>query len=86
MGAIYRPIAAEIGDGIHLSQPVRHIAQDASGVTVRTDELTVRAGRAIVAVPLAIANQILYEPQLPVDGSFLQHRMPSGSVFKIAAV
>jgi monoamine oxidase len=86
MGAIYRPMAAQIGDSIHLSQPVRRIDQDTEGVTVRSDELTVRARRVIVAVPLAIAGQILYEPMLPVDRSFLHQRMPSGSIFKIAAV
>ncbi|MFX0578302.1 flavin monoamine oxidase family protein [Nocardia nepalensis] len=86
MGAIYRPMAAEIGDSIHLSQPVRRIEQDSAGVTVRAEELTVRARRAIVAVPLAIASQILYEPMLPVDRSFLHQRMPSGSIIKIAAV
>ncbi|MEU4341541.1 flavin monoamine oxidase family protein [Nocardia sp. NPDC023852] len=86
MGAIYRPMAARIGDSIHLSQPVRHIDQDADGVTVRSDRMTVRARRVIVAVPLAIAGQIRYEPMLPVDRSFLHQRMPSGSIFKIAAV
>jgi monoamine oxidase len=86
MGAIYRPIAAELGDSIHLSQPVRHIAQDADGVTVRSDDMTVRAQRAIVAVPLAIASQILYEPMLPVDRSFLHQRMPSGAVVKTAVI
>ncbi len=86
MGAIYRPMATEIGDAIHLSQPVRSITQDADGVTVRSDGLEVRARRAIVAVPLAIASQIDYEPMLPVDRSFLHQRMPSGAIFKIAVV
>ncbi|WP_330229093.1 flavin monoamine oxidase family protein [Nocardia sp. NBC_00508] len=86
MGAIYRPMAAEIGDSIRLSQPVRLIEQDADGVTVRTDQLSVRARRAIVAVPLAIASQIRYEPMLPMDRSFLHQRMPSGSIIKISAV
>src|SRR5580693_4242484 len=58
MGAIYRPVAAELGDALQLSQPVRHIAQDADGVTVRSEHLTVRAQRVIVAVPLAVADQI----------------------------
>lgn len=86
MGAIYRPLAAELGDAVHLSQPVRHIAQDDHGVTVRSDDLLVRARRVIVAVPLAIASQIIYEPMLPVDRSFLHQRMPLGSVFKIAVI
>ena len=86
MGAVYGPMAAEIGDALHLSQPVRRIEQDADGVTVRADDMTVRARRAIVAVPLAIASQIIYEPMLPMDRAFLHQRMPSGAIFKINIV
>ncbi len=86
MGAIYRPMAAELGDAVHLSQPVRQIAQDADGVTVRAHDLTVRARRVVVAIPLAIATSIDYEPMLPVDRAFLHQRMPSGAVFKISVV
>jgi monoamine oxidase len=86
MGAIYGPMAAELGDALHLSQPVRQITQDADGVTVRADGLTVRARRVVVAIPLAIATSIVYEPMLPVDRAFLHQRMPSGAVFKISIV
>ncbi|WP_029117693.1 flavin monoamine oxidase family protein [Mycobacterium sp. URHB0044] len=86
MGAIHRPMAAELGDAIHLSQPVRSIVQDADGVTVRSDDMVVCARRVIVAVPIAIAGQIIYEPMLSVDRSFLHQRMPLGAVFKIALV
>jgi len=86
MGAIYRPMAAELGDALHLSQPVRQITQDADGVTVRADDVIVRARRAIVAIPLAIASSIDYEPTLPVDRAFLHQRMPSGAVFKISII
>jgi monoamine oxidase len=86
MGAIHRAVAAELGDAIHLSQPVRSIAQDPDGVTVRSDDMVVRARRVVVAVPIAIASQISYEPMLPVDRSFLHQRMPLGAVFKIAIV
>jgi monoamine oxidase len=86
MGAIHRAVAAELGDAIHLSQPVRSIVQDTDGVTVRSDDMVVRARRVIVAVPVAIAGQIIYEPMLPMDRSFLHQRMPLGAVFKIALV
>lgn len=86
MGAIYGPIAAELADALHLSRPVRQITQDAAGVTVTADGMTVRARRAIVAIPLAIAASIVYEPMLPVDRAFLHQRMPSGAVFKISVV
>lgn len=86
MGAIYGPIAAELGDALHLSQPVRQIDHDGAGVTVRADDMTVRARRVIVAIPMAIASSILYEPMLPVDRAFLNQRMPSGAVMKISIV
>jgi len=82
MGAIYGPIAAELGDALQLSQPVRQISQDADGVTVRAGSLTVRARRAVVAVPLPIASHIIYEPMLPVDRSFLHQRVPGGAIIK----
>ena len=86
MGAIYGPIAAELGDALHLSQPVRQIVQDADGVTVSADDVTVRARRVIVAIPLAVATSIAYEPTLPVDRALLHQRMPSGAVIKISIV
>jgi monoamine oxidase len=86
MGAVYGPMAAAIGDSLHLSQPVRRIDQDHEGVTVRADDMTVRARRAVVAVPIAIASQIIYEPMLSVDRSLLQQRMPSGAIYKINIV
>lgn len=86
MGAIYRQIAAELGDAVHLSQPVRQITQDAEGVTVSADGMTVRARRVVVAIPLAIATSIAYEPMLPVDRAFLHQRMPSGAVVKMSVV
>jgi monoamine oxidase len=82
MGAIYRPMVAELGDALQLSRPVRKITQDRDGVTVDADGLTVRARRAIVAIPMAIAGSILYEPMLPMDRSFLNQRMPGGAVIK----
>jgi monoamine oxidase len=86
MGAVYGPVAAQIGDSLRLSQPVRRIDQDDDGVTVRSDDTTVTARRAIISVPIAIASQILYEPMLPIDRSFLHQRMPSGAVYKINIV
>jgi monoamine oxidase len=86
MGALHRPIVAELAEALHLSQPVRHITQDVDGVTIDAADLTVRARRVIVAIPLAIATSIVYEPMLPVDRAFLHQRMPSGAVVKISIV
>jgi monoamine oxidase len=86
MGAVYGPMAEALGDSLHLCQPVRRIEQDGDGVTVRAEDMSVRARRAVVAVPIAIASQILYEPMLSVDRSFLHQRMPGGAVYKINIV
>ncbi|CDO25844.1 amine oxidase [Mycolicibacterium mageritense DSM 44476 = CIP 104973] len=86
MSAVYGPMAAELGAALQLSRPVRLIEQDCDGVTVHAGDATIRARQAIVAVPLAVAHQIAYEPMLPVDRMFLHHRMPSGAVFKISVV
>lgn len=86
MGAITGPMATELGDALHLGQPVRRIVQDDDGVTVHAEGMTVRADRVVVTVPVAIASQILYEPMLPVDRSFLHQRMPSGAVIKSSLV
>ncbi|OBK76813.1 FAD-dependent oxidoreductase [Mycobacterium sp. 1274761.0] len=82
MGAVSGPMTAALGESVHLNQPVRRIEQDGEGVTVASDDMTVRARRAVVAVPLAIASQIIYEPTLSVERSFLHQRMPSGAVIK----
>jgi monoamine oxidase len=82
MGALHRPMVAELGDALHLSQPVRQISQDDDGVTISATDVTVRARRVIVAIPLAIATSIFYEPMLPVDRAMLHQRMVSGAVIK----
>ncbi|MGW5519733.1 flavin monoamine oxidase family protein [Nocardia africana] len=86
MGAIYRAMADRLGDSIQLSRPVHAIEQDEAGVTVHAGRSALRAHRAIVAVPLAIAGQIRYEPMLPVDRSLLHQRVPSGSIIKTSVV
>lgn len=86
MGALHRPIVAELGEALHLSQPVRQITQGADGVTIDAADLTMRARRVIVAIPLAIATSIIYEPMLPVDRAFLHQRMPSGAVVKTSII
>lgn len=86
MGAIYRAMAEKLSEETYLGQPVRSIIQDDDGVTIRSDTLDICASRVVVAVPIAIASQIAYEPMLPADRSFLHQRMPSCSVLKCHAL
>ena len=71
---------------MQLSTPVRRIAQSGSGVTVVSDRLTVKAKRAIVAIPPALAGRIDYEPILPFQRDQLTQRYGQGTLTKVAAM
>jgi monoamine oxidase len=79
-------VAAGLGNRVILGAPVRRIAQTASGVTVQSDSVVVNAGRAIVAIPPALASRIFYEPALPPLRDQLTQHMPQGSLMKFEAV
>lgn len=74
-------MAAELGDRVILSAPVRTIAQDGT-VTITADGVEVRARRCIVAVPPTVADRISFSPALPGHRAQLQRRMAAGSVIK----
>jgi monoamine oxidase len=69
-----------------LSAPVRRIEQSATGVTVVSDACTVKAGRAIVAIPPPLAVEIDWQPLLPPQQDALRRRMPLGTLAKCFAV
>jgi monoamine oxidase len=83
---ICQQMAKELGPRVVLNAPVRAIAQDSAGVTVRTDAGEFRGRLAVVAVPPLLAGHIEYEPRLPVRRDQLTARMPMGSVIKYIAV
>lgn len=78
---------------MRLSSPVSRIEHGDGDVVVRVDRaagegggLTVRARRAIVAVPPTLAGRISYDPPLPALRDQLTQRMPQGTVIKTMAV
>lgn len=75
-------MARELGDALHLRSPVREISQPADGVEVRTETLTVRARRAVLAIPATLTSSISFDPPLPADRALLVQRMPMGSIRK----
>jgi monoamine oxidase len=80
-------MAEELGEGVvELSSPVRRIEHGPEGVGVGSDRLAVRARRAIVAVPPALAGRISYGPPLSARRDGLSQRMAQGSVVKCMAV
>lgn len=77
-------IVAKLGAAqVHLDSPVHHIAHDAHGVTVSTENVSVRARRVVVATNVSMTNFIRFDPILPPDRAQLQHRVPTGSFWKI---
>jgi monoamine oxidase len=74
-------MAEELGDRVELSAPVRRISLEDESVVAGE----VRARRAIVAVPPALAARIEYDPPLPGERDQLTQRMPMGSVIKCMA-
>jgi monoamine oxidase len=84
---ISQRLAARLGErALRLGAPVRRITHGSDQVTVHADGLTVRARRAVVAVPPALAGRICYDPPLPGDRDQLTQATPMGSVIKCLAV
>lgn len=81
--AIAEKVRSKLGDAVRLSSPVRQINQDARGVDVVADTVTVRAKRAIVTIPPTLSGHVRYEPALPVERALLVERLPSGSITKV---
>src|SRR5579862_103382 len=84
--SIASAIAEELGDIVRCGVRVHTVAQTSDGVRVVADELIVKAQRAVIAVPLALAGSLRYDPPLPLEREFLHQRALSGSVCKTVAV
>jgi monoamine oxidase len=85
-------MAEELGEErVRLGAPARRIEHDGEGIIVHADggsagSASVRAKRAIVAVPPTLAGRIAYDPPLPALRDQLTQRMPQGSVIKTMAI
>lgn len=79
-------LAAELGERVRLDSPVRRIEQSSEGVVIESEQLRVEARRAIVAIPVPLADRIVYSPALPGYRSQMHQRMAPGAVIKIHCV
>ena len=79
-------IATELGEAVRLQTPVRGVSQSGKGVDVAADELRVSCAYAVLALPLALAGTLRYEPPLELEREFLHQRALGGSVCKVVAV
>jgi monoamine oxidase len=84
--------AEELGEErVRLGSPVRRVEHGPGGVVVHAaggsaGSLSVRARRAIVAVPPTLAGRLDYDPPLRALRDQLTQRMPQGSVIKTMAI
>ena len=79
-------VAAELGERVVLSAPVRRISHRPDGVTVEADGARVEARRAIVAIPPALTGAIEFDPPLPPARAQLAQRLAPGWLVKTTAV
>lgn len=85
-------LAERLGpERVRLGSPVRRIEHGGEGVVVHAaggsgGAVSVRAQRAIVAVPPTLAARIDYDPPLPALRDQLTQWMPQGSVIKTMTV
>lgn len=63
---VCQQLAATLGDRVRLADPVHAIHQDDGGVTVHSASGAHRASAVVVALPPLLADEIAYEPDLPV--------------------
>jgi len=85
--ALAARVASWLGpDRVLLGAPARRIRQLDGGVLVEADSVTIRAERAVVAVPIALADRIEFSPALPVHRAQLHQRVAPGTTIKIHAV
>ena len=84
--AISIGLAEPLGERVVLGAPAELVRHGEAGVVVEAGGRTVTAGRAILAVPPAIAGRIGYRPAMPGWRSQLTQRVPMGSVIKVHAI
>ena len=84
--AISIGLAEPLGERVVLGAPAQLVRHGEDGVEVEAGGRTVTAGRAILAVPPALAGRIGYQPAMPGWRSQLTQRVPMGSAVKVHAI
>jgi monoamine oxidase len=79
-------VADQLDRRVVLNSPVRSIDQTDSQITVTADRIVVKARRAIVSIPPALAGRIHYTPDLSPERDQFMQRVGQGSLIKVAAM
>ena len=87
-GAARIPLAlhSTVDDDTYTGAVIREVQQRRDSIVVKGAGFEARGRRAIIAVPVALAGRIVYDPPLPGMRDQLTQRMPAGSVIKVLAV
>lgn len=78
-------LAADLGDAVRLSRPVRAIAHGGAGVELTTDGGPVRAERVVLALPPNLAAELVVEPELPAGRARWLAGAAMGATTKVIA-
>ena len=79
-------MADDLGDAVHLGQPVLGVRHGPDGVAVETAASTVVCGSAVVAAPPALVLDIVFDPPLEDDRVALYRRAVGGTETKTLVV
>jgi monoamine oxidase len=80
-------LAQKVGlENLRLGYPVRGLEQEGDIVRVLHDRGEMVCGRAIVAVPVYLADRIAFRPKLPAARAQLHQRLAPGATIKFHAV
>ncbi len=82
---IAQTMADQLGNRVHLSEPVIGITQSGNHVTVTSSRGEYVADAAIVAIPQHLIGNIAFDPPMPTRRQQLVQNVPMGAVIKIIA-
>jgi len=82
MSSVALKMQERLGNCILFSSPVLSIEQSETGVEVKSLRATIKAKRAVVAIPPRLADRIEYLPALPATKTELLRHMSAGRCIK----
>lgn len=85
-GGLATALADELGTDLMLNQRVLELVRDDAGVTVRTADRSLRAGRVVIACAPPVAQAIHHHPALPEPRARAQRDSFMGTIYKLVVV
>ncbi len=86
MQGVSQALAKRLGDDVHLNNPVLRLEWNDDGVLAHGADVSVKAKKAILAVPPNLYTRISYAPPMPRRQHITHQHQSMGLVIKIHAV